>query len=128
MNLANEFRPDEKKFSPPKEKKKLSKRREPTGELPLFREIYTERGGKCQITGVPLEFHPSIFAHILPKGQGMFPRFKLYKPNIYLVQFRIHDLYDHGTEEQLLKEFPGAKILFELYDKLEIEYNNLPTI
>lgn len=73
-----------------------------TKELALFKQIYKERGGKSEISGVPLmppgtpRFHCQ-FAHILSKGA--FPNFRLLKENVVLMTEREHQIYDfEGTE------------------------------
>jgi len=119
------FYPDPKKYSAPKIPKGLKKgKSEPTGELALFKQIYIERKGKCQITGEPIEFHPISFMHILSKGA--YPKYRLNKNNIYMVVADIHLGYDSGSKEFLLKLYPKAKIIYELKDELKISYYEKP--
>jgi len=121
------FRPDEKKYSQPKQKKGLKqKERKPTGELALFKEIYLERGGVCEITGAKIEFHPICFMHILSKGA--YPRFRLYKKNIIMAIADIHINYDGGSKEFLLSLYPKANIIYEKKDELRTEYYKKETI
>lgn len=116
------FSPDPKKYSQPKLKNGLKqKAKEPTGELKLFKEIFIERKGICQITGDKIEFHPMCFMHILSKGSH--PSLRLIKKNIYMVIPEIHDLYDNGSMEHLLSMYPKAKIIYELKEELKIEAN-----
>jgi len=115
------FNPQPKKFSQPKiENKFKKKKREPTGELVLFKQIYIKKKGKCEITHKPIEFEPSAFMHILSKGS--FPKFRLNPQNIMLVDPEIHFLYDNSSMETLLDQYPEANIIYELKDLLKIEY------
>ena len=77
---------------------------------------------KCELTGKPLDFNVNCFAHIL--GKGAYPSFRLYKPNIIMVQARVHHLYDNSSKEKLLAEFPQAVKIYEAKDKLRYEYYN----
>jgi len=115
------FNPQPKKYSQPKKKKGLKqKERKPTGELALFKEIFLERNGKCQITGRDVIFDPMSFMHILSKGA--YPKFRLKKENILLVEPEIHYIYDNSDKETLLFEYPKAKIIYEIKEELKIEY------
>lgn len=98
------------------------KARKTTGELKLFLKIYAERNGLCEITGEPIQFSPSCFAHILAKGA--YPGYRLNPENIIMVKTRIHELYDNSSKERLLQEFPEAKVIYEMKDKLRYEYYN----
>lgn len=121
------FNPDPKKYSQPKQPKKLKRERKVTGELALFKEIFIERKGVCEITGQKIEFHPISFMHILAKGA--YPRFRLKKDNILMVIPDIHELYDNGSKEYLLSVYPEAIIIFEEKELLKIEYyKDKPTI
>jgi len=120
MSLSGEFNPYPKRYSPPKEKKALKKGRKTTGEIVLFRQIYTERRGKCEITGAKLEFHPIHFLHILAKGP--YPKFRLRKDNIIMAITEIHHLYDGGSREYLLSMYPKAAIIYDKKDRLKMEY------
>jgi len=121
------FNPQPKKFAQPKLQTGIKKKaKEPTGELALFREIFKEKNGKCQITGHDIIFDPSSFMHILSKGA--YPRFRLYKKNILMVEPEIHHFYDCSDKEHLLFEYPKAKIIYELKEQLKIEYHLPPPI
>ena len=124
------FNPDPKKFSQPKLPKGLKKMsdknmgknglKRPTGQLSLFKEIFIAQKGKCMITGEEIPFHPNCFMHLLSKGA--YPKFKLYKPNIWLVLEEIHYLYDNSSIEILLDQYPAAKIIYEKKEDLKILY------
>lgn len=126
--MSDFFRPDPKVYSQPKPKKGLKqKERKPTGELAMFREIFLERNGICQITGQKIEFHPICFGHILSKGA--YSKFRLYKKNIIMCIPGIHEIYDNGSKEYLLSIYPKAKMIYDLKDELKIEYyQKEPTI
>src|SRR3990167_10654357 len=114
--MSSFFRPDPKVYSQPKPPKGLKqKAKEPTGELTLFRIIFLERGGKCEITGHHIEFHPGCFGHILSKGSH--PKFRLYKKNIIMCLQEIHQLYDCSSKEYLLSVYPKAKIIYDLKEE-----------
>lgn len=130
-DLSQEFHPYEKKYSQPKKPKPLKKvsdknkdpktgMRKPTGELALFRELYIKRGGKCEITGEPIEFHPRNFMHVLNKNR--WKEFRLDPRNIFMVIFDIHDCYDNGSKEFLLSKYPNAQKIYDRKEELKIEY------
>lgn len=96
------------------------RKRKATGELKLFMQIYSERKGICEITGKPLKFEPSIFAHILSKAA--FPSYRLNPENIVMCDKRIHDLYDNSDRETLLRHFPEAEIIYKKKDELRSKY------
>jgi len=98
----------------------MQRKRKVTGELGLFREIAQERPHVCFVTGTPiLRLTVWNAAHVLSKGA--FPKFRLKKENVVLVQQWVHDLYDHGDRSKLEK-YPGYQKLIELHDKLKTEY------
>lgn len=102
--------------------KPLKKARKVTGELDLFREIFTERGGRCEITGEKLVFDPWCFAHIL--GKKAYPKFRLLKENIAMVKADLHTLYDNGSQEKLLEKYPGAIEIYHRKESLKTLYHN----
>ena len=97
----------------------ISKKRNSTGELILFKEIYEERGPYSQISGEYVEFNVWCFSHILPKGN--YSRFRLDKRNIIIKTPQEHHAWH--TETHKLKLLPEWKWVFELYEQLKIEYN-----
>lgn len=105
-----------------KPRKQISNRKKPTGELRLFQKIYAEVNGVCEITGVFLPFNVNNFAHILSKGA--YPSMRLSRANVMHVDPRIHHLYDCGSKEDLLKEFPDAAIIYERKRDLKHNYYN----
>jgi hypothetical protein len=74
-------------------------------EMLLFKQIWAHSDKKSFLTGLWLRefvntpFFPSLFAHVLPKGQNKYVYFKYYSRNIILLTPGEHALYDQGTEE-----------------------------
>ncbi len=80
--------------------KKISKKKEPTGELELFKEIWEERHHICEECSVMLpEFNVAYFAHIL--GKGASPRNRLNKNNIVLLCLEHHTQLDFGDKKKM---------------------------
>ena len=70
-------------------KKKFKK----TGELSVFKEIWSERPHVCQVTDKPIyQFDIRCFSHILSKGS--YPSYRKDKRNIWLVLPEIHDRWE----------------------------------
>ncbi len=93
----------------------------------FYQEIWEEREHVSFLTGFPLSFSISNFAHVLAKGHGKYPWMRWYKKNIVLLTPHEHFLYDMGTEElrfMYKKNNPSADWdrLFELRKELVIEY------
>lgn len=112
-----------KKAPKPLKRTALTYKRKPTGELKLFEEIWNERPHESFINGEPIyEFDVSCFSHVLPKAQGKFPKFKLYKDGIVLITRFQHDQWDNGVREDLEK-LPEWDKMFKLEAELKEEYN-----
>lgn len=100
MNLfnPNKFTPDPK--PEPKAKKKakgLSRYKKPTGEKPMFENIWNSRPHKSEISETPIpEPSPFNFLHVIPKGQNKYPKFKLYEKNIVLGTYDEHHIWDNA--------------------------------
>ncbi len=125
------FRPDPKPERKPKKQRQPFKRtaikykKEPTGELELFKEIAKERGSASQISNERIGFlSPINFIHILAKGQNKYPKFILNKKNIIIGTWQEHHEYDNGSHEKLRKD-PSWKWVFKLRDELIEEYKKL---
>lgn len=72
-----------------------TRKREPTGELGLFHEIWNERDHVCEVSGAVIrQFDVRCFSHILPKGA--YPRYRLLKENVKLVLPEIHQQWETG--------------------------------
>lgn len=93
-----------------------------TGELKLFKEIYEEVKGICQVTGRHIPFNVSNFSHVLSKGA--YPSLRLYRPNIVHVHPDVHYHYDNSDKATTLGKYPNAEFMYELKDKLRYEYYN----
>ncbi|MBN2617235.1 MAG: hypothetical protein JXR64_02860 [Spirochaetales bacterium] len=98
-----------------------------TGELQLFELIWKERIHKSYLSGRKLEyFSVSLFAHVLPKAQNKFPKWKLNPDNIILLTEYEHHLYDNGTmsqREAYAKENDcNWTIIHNLYKELKDAY------
>ena len=91
-----------------------------SGEFELFLKIYADQKGICEITHRQIEFDVWCFMHIL--GKKAYPKFRLKRENIMMVDKRIHDLYDNSSKDKLLDAFPQAEIIYENKDKLKQEY------
>ncbi len=121
---------EKNKDKPKKVFKPISKgtykyKRKPTGELEIFKQIWEERPHESFINGEPLYvFDVSNFAHVLPKAENRFPKFKLYANGIRLLTRTQHDQWDKGSREEL-RLLPEWDKMFELEAELIIEYNNL---
>ena len=115
---CNTFNPQPKPQKVIKPKKGLSYKKKPTGEKEIFEKIWEERGPYSEISNEHLgEFCIAYFAHILPKGQNKYPKFKLEPLNICIMSFDQHHLWDNDRskcagpewrwlheEEDILKE------------------------
>lgn len=101
-------------------------------QVELFKHIWEDRIHTCYVTGEDLDKYNtpvhflSIFAHVLSKAKAKHPEFKLYSNNLVMVTPRVHELFDKGSLDQILKfERENAcsfVILFELEADLLKEY------
>lgn len=108
--------------------------KKPTGELALFNDIWANRFHFSFLSGRDLnefgssDFYINMFAHVLPKAQNKYPRFKLNPDNIILLHPEEHELLDNGTEEEREKyaSWYGCSWdkIWKLRDKLIEEYKN----
>ncbi len=96
------FRPDPK--PPKKEKKKYFLKRTPikkkprkvTGELLVFKMIFSEREHVSEVSGIKIEaFDVRIFSHILPKST--YPKYRLLKENIIIITPEEHQEWEFGS-------------------------------
>lgn len=93
--------------------------RKKTGELDLFKQIWTERPHESEVSGELLyEFSPAYFAHLLSKGA--YPGFRLKKENIILMTFEEHQLFDHQTHKA--KKDKRFDWVFAKKEELKSEY------
>lgn len=123
--FISRFKPDPKPEKSEKKKSKgISYKRKNTGELPLMLEIWEERGPHSQVSGEYLgEFNVCFMAHILPKGQNKYPKFKLKKENIIIMSLDEHYQWDHLRKQVLT--LPEWKWVIELELSLKQQYNEI---
>ena len=96
-----------------------------TGERELFEEILEDRGARSEISDEPIyNIGPINFIHLLAKGQGRYPLFKLNKDNIVIGTAEEHHEFDHGSQSKL-REDPRWDWVFEKIEKLKREYKEL---
>jgi len=109
--------------STPKLKKtKLTSKRKPTGEMALFETLWNIRERVSFLTGRPVPFSPSTFAHVLPKSK--YPGLRLYDKNIIFLTLEEHTLLDAGTKEQRAKYAQQYLCDWNTIDKLKEELLN----
>jgi hypothetical protein len=100
---CNESRLD--KTRGPKKKTPIKSKSKPSGELTLFKSIWSTRTQVSFLSGRDLSSVPdylwlNMFAHVLSKSQSKYPKFKLYSKNIILLHPDEHFLLDHGNSDQ----------------------------
>ena len=112
-----------KKVQKPLKRVPLSYKREPTGELVIMKAMWDNmKEHKSFINSEPIHvFNVRNFAHVLPKAQNRYPKFKLYEDNIKLLTYEQHDMWDNGVREDLRK-LPEWNKMFELEAELIEEY------
>ena len=99
----------------------------------LFKQVWLLSNKRSFVSGLFLrdfkdtpEF-PSLFAHVLSKGQNQYPHFKLYAKNLALLKPLEHSLWDQGTEEARISYSQDVKSadwqpLKDLEKELKKEY------
>lgn len=114
------------KIQKPLKRTPLSYKRKPTGELELMKSMWDNmKEHKSFISGTKInEFNVRNFAHVLPKAQNRYPKFKLHPDNIVLLTYEEHFLWDNGVREDL-KKLPEWDKMFKLESELIEEYKNL---
>jgi hypothetical protein len=92
-----------------------------TGELALFKEIWSERKHVSEISGksIPV-FDPKSFHHILTKGA--FPSARLDKENIVIVTRGEHNALHSYTWQQLIDIDINFDIVYQKYLNLKSKY------
>lgn len=94
------------------------KARVPSGELELFKKLWSERPHVCQVTGEPIrEFEVSLFSHLLSKAA--YNSLRLNPENIWIVTRQIHNEWHTMSLED-----PKWDKKKEARDKLKYEYYN----
>ena len=100
-------------------------------QMDVFREIWDELPQPiiCPVSGRRIGYMENTdywhwcFAHILSKKQ--YPKYKLLKENIMVVDTEVHQLYDQGTQEQRDKKKDwNWDILYSKREELKKRYAN----
>lgn len=92
-----------------------------TGELALFQSIWATRPHTCSVCDKKLhDFQVGFFSHILTKNA--FPRFRLFAENIVIKCLDCHRLYEHKTNNDLIKMSSRWVPIVELHDLLITKY------
>lgn len=104
-----------------------------TGEKVLFEALWAIRPHVSFISGLPVNAISTTFAHVLAKGQGKYPKFKLFDKNIVFLTIEEHHLFDNGSHTQRGNYTRRMKIeygvgvdwkkLYDLKEELIKEYN-----
>ena len=104
----------------------------------FYNKVWESRPHKSFLTGTPLledkesSFWINQFAHVLPKGLSMYPKFKFYEKNIILLTAYEHTLLDFASENQrmmyqMLMRESGVQCdwekIYTLRETLKQEYN-----
>ncbi len=100
-----------------KQVKPIKKVRKSSGELEVFKIIWSERPHNCEVCGTYLpDFDVWQFPHLL--GKGAYPKFRLLKENIRIMCKQHHTQYDNGSVEN----DPKFEKILELKQKLKQKY------
>ncbi len=75
------------------------KKKKPTGEADLFKEIWEEREHICHNCKISLGSDPKTFFFMHIKAKGAYPSLRLEKSNIALSCFDCHYAYDMVSKE-----------------------------
>jgi len=101
----------------PKNKSKQSNKA--TGEMIVFRMVWSEREHVCQCCSKPLGdlLKPIFFSHVLPKS--IYGRFRLRKDNIWLCCPECHHEWDFGDRNlsRFIEKGKQAEKLKQLYNE-----------
>ena len=108
--VTNSINPRKQSYIKPKKKA--------SGELFVFREIWSERPHVSQISGTPILFDVRCFHHVLTKGA--YPEHRLNKENIILLTKREHEqVHGLNTIEDLMRENIHWSIVKEISERLK---------
>lgn len=111
-----------------KKRKPKGLRKHPTGEAPVFKEIWDSTPHDCRrsfVTGLLLpdvfDMRTFYFSHILSKAKGKYPMFKLYPDNIVFMTFDEHQLWEY--KKYTIKDSLNWEHVFKLETDLKLEYD-----
>lgn len=108
--VTNSINPRKQSYIKPKKKA--------SGELFVFREIWSERPHVSQISGTPVMFSPSVFHHVITKGSD--PSLRLVKENIVIVTKQEHNaLHSFDSIDTLIEKDNRYLIIKEIRDKMK---------
>lgn len=97
-------KPHPKTFSVKKQPKPLKKTKKVTGELEMFKDIWSRRPHRSQFSMTPIEeFDVRCFAHVLPKS--MYKQFRLNPRNVKLITDDEHYMQTNIARSEWPKEF-----------------------
>jgi hypothetical protein len=117
------FNPQPKVKSVKKKKAPYRYQKKPTGEKALFQEIWDKRGPYSEIDNEFLgDINVCFFAHVIPKGQNKYPKFKLKPENIILMSFDQHHNWDNARHNCI---GPQWDPIYALEESLKKEYKLL---
>lgn len=113
---------------PIKRKTPIKKARKPTGELKFFQELWEDEKNRPHVSflsGQAIKyFNPWCFAHVLAKGPGAYPRYRLEPKNIVYLTPDEHHQQHSIAQSDLIKKDPRWQKFFDLQEELRIKYNN----
>jgi hypothetical protein len=118
--FCKHYREEDKPKSSGLRRTPMKRKRRPTGEMELFKELWEKRKHRCFVTGQPLEFSHMICFHIL--GKGAFPSYRLNPSNIIFVNAQYHMDWHTMSKEELLKKDARWVYVFKMYDLLKQAY------
>ena len=103
--------------------KKIKAKSKASGQLALFKEIWSERAHVSELSGDKISmFDVYCFHHILTKAA--YPKFLLFKPNIIILTRAEHRMvHDHSFEDLIKKDIRWAEVERK-YNILKSMYNN----
>jgi hypothetical protein len=101
----------------------LPSKKDADSESSLFKAIWASRTRVSFVSGEPLgnTLRTLFMAHVIPKRERAYPKFKLYDKNIVLLTWDEHNMWDNWDREKLKKK-PEWDKMFELEAELLKEY------
>jgi hypothetical protein len=101
-----------------RQQKKPTYKPKPSGELELFKKIWSERPHVSEISGKPLgKFNVCYFSHVISKGSR--PDLRDLKENILLMTFEEHQLWEFGTRQQIADSGIDFSKAYERKEKIK---------
>lgn len=98
------------------------KAKTPTGELPVFKQIWNERPHVSELSGEKLYyFDVHNFHHILTKAA--YPKYRLFVDNIILLTKKEHNMVHAYSFSDLIKMDERWRVIESKYSLLKQMYN-----